>query len=78
MQTNLLKYFTMNKKTFNIFCSTYGHNYFRLNHANENTPDLICKCCKTYFNYNHNGSIYSVFNKENEKLTSVLHRKKTA
>ena len=71
-------YFLMNKKAFNIFCSTYGHNYFRLSHTNANTPELICKCCKSYFNYDNNGSIYSVSTKEHEKLSSILYRKKIA
>lgn len=69
----------MNKKiTTNIFCLTYGHNYFRLSQANENTPELVCKCCKSYFKFEEDGSITPVSHKENEKFSSLLYRKKTA
>jgi len=43
--------------TSKIFCSSYGHNYLRLNKANANTPDFICKCCKSYFKSQYDGSI---------------------
>ena len=69
----------MDKKiTDNIFCSTYGHNYFRLSHANANTPELICKCCKSYFKFDRDGNITKVSHKENEKFSSFIYRKKTA
>lgn len=69
----------MNKSiTSNIFCTTYGHNYFRLSHASTNTPELICKCCKKYFKFEDNGSITPVSLKENEKFSSLLYKKRTA
>ena len=69
----------MNKKnTSNIFCSAYGHNYFRLSKANANTPELICKCCKNYFIFENNGSITAFYHKENQISTSILYKKRTA
>jgi len=69
----------MKKKiTINIFCSTYGHNYFRLTPGGENTPELICKCCKGYFKFESNGSITSVTQKENEAYWPLVYQKKTA
>ncbi len=69
----------MNKrKTSNIFCSTYGHNYFRLSHANANTPELICKCCKSYFKFENDGAITAVSQKENEKFSSRFFRNRSA
>lgn len=69
----------MTKKiTSNLFCSTYGHNYFRLSNANDNTPELICKCCKSYFKFEKDGSISAVSHKENERFSSILYRKRTA
>lgn len=69
----------MNKRlTSNIFCLTYGHNYFRLSQANENTPELICKCCKNYFKFEDDGSITAVTHKENENITAIIFTKKTA
>ncbi|WP_396602829.1 hypothetical protein [Algibacter sp. R77976] len=66
------------KITSNLFCATYGHNYFRLSEANANTPELICKCCKGYFKFENDGSITAVSHKENVKFSSLLYRKKTA
>ncbi|WP_298556605.1 hypothetical protein [uncultured Algibacter sp.] len=69
----------MNKRiASNIFCSTYGHNFFRLSQANDNTPEIICKCCKSYFKYEPNGSITEVSHKENKKFSSLLYIKRTA
>ncbi|PWH83682.1 hypothetical protein DIS18_03765 [Algibacter marinivivus] len=64
--------------TSNLFCSTYGHNYFRLSKANDNTPELVCKCCKGYFKFQNNGSITPVSHRENERFSSILYRKRTA
>lgn len=64
--------------TSKLYCSTYGHNYFRLSQANENTPELVCKCCKSYFKYENNGSITAVSHKEHEKFSTLFYRKKTA
>ena len=66
------------KNTYNVFCLTYGHNYFRLNHGNENTPELVCKCCKTFFNFENDGSITPVDFKEIENTPLLLEQKKTA
>ena len=54
------------KITSTLFCATYGHNYFRLSKANENTPELICKCCKNYFEFNKIGDIVYTSQKLNE------------
>jgi hypothetical protein len=64
--------------TSNIFCSAYGHNYFRLSQANANTPELICKCCKAYFKFENDGTITPVSQKENKKFSSILYKKRTA
>ncbi|TGV01965.1 hypothetical protein [Flavivirga rizhaonensis] len=56
MKTNL---------TSTLFCSAYGHNYFRLNKTNTNTPQLICKSCKNYFKFGKNGDIVNVKQKQN-------------
>lgn len=69
----------MNKKnTSNIFCLTYGHNYFRLSKSNANTPELICKSCKNYFKFEDNGSITKVQHKENEEFSTLIYIKRTA
>jgi len=68
----------MNKIKPNVFCSAYGHNYFRLNHANENTPDLICKCCKSYFKFESDGKISPVVYKESAKSLDLIYMKITA
>lgn len=69
----------MNRRiTSNMFCSTYGHNYFRLSKANANTPELICKCCKSYFKFESDGAITSVSQRENDKFSSMLYKKRIA
>ena len=69
----------MSKKTIsNIFCKTYGHNYFRLSEANDNTPELICKTCKNYFKSEDSGLISPVTHQENQKFASLLYLKRTA
>lgn len=67
-----------NRITSNIYCATYGHNYFRLSKANANTPELICKCCKNYFKFENDGSIASVSQREKVKLSSLLYRRRIA
>ena len=62
----------------NIFCSAYGHNYFRLNQSNENTPELICKCCKGFFKFETNGDITPVSHKEIKTYASLPFKKKSA
>ncbi|WP_345273160.1 hypothetical protein [Flaviramulus aquimarinus] len=57
------------KITSTLFCATYGHNYFRLSEANENTPELICKCCKNYFEFNKIGDIVYASQKQNESYS---------
>ena len=64
--------------TSNMFCSAYGHNYFRLKQANTNTPELICKCCKGYFKFENDGSITPISQKENKKSTSFPYKRRTA
>jgi len=62
----------------NIYCSTYGHNYFRLSKANANAPELICKCCKSYFKFEHDGSITTLSQRENAKFSSILYKGRIA
>ncbi|GAA3595471.1 hypothetical protein GCM10022396_10770 [Flavivirga amylovorans] len=57
-----------------LFCSTFGHNYFRLNKTNTNTPKLICKCCKNYFKFNKNGDIVKVKQKQNTLFIAKVKR----
>ncbi len=54
--------------TSTLFCSAFGHNYFRLNKANSNTPELICKTCKKYFRFAENGDIVEIKQKQNVYL----------
>jgi len=61
-----------------MFCLTYGHNYFRLNNGNENTPELVCKSCKSFFKYENNGNIVPVYSKANPKTPLLLDKKRTA
>ncbi|MFV9549752.1 hypothetical protein [Algibacter sp. PT7-4] len=65
-------------RTSNIFCAAYGHNYFRLSKANSNTPELVCKCCKSYFKFEDDGSITAVPHIENQKFLTLISPKKTA
>ena len=41
----------------NLFCSTFGHNYFLSNESNLGSPELICKTCNQRFTYNNNDII---------------------
>ncbi|WP_158846043.1 hypothetical protein [Algibacter sp. L1A34] len=41
----------------NLFCSSFGHNYFLIERTSFEMPQLICKSCGTQFNYNTNGDI---------------------
>ncbi len=59
--------------TSTLFCSAFGHNYFRLNKANSNTPELICKTCKKYFRFAENGDIVEV--KQRESAFGIMKAK---
>jgi len=45
-----------NLQKTDLFCFTFGHNYF-LNKANPNKPELICKTCNEHFTYSNNDII---------------------
>ncbi|SFC93018.1 hypothetical protein SAMN04487987_10234 [Algibacter pectinivorans] len=68
----------MNTTTLNAFCIAYGHNYFRLHKANENTPELVCKSCRGYFKFENNGIITPFYNSEKSVFTVNFLHKKTA
>ncbi|MFI1772890.1 hypothetical protein [Thalassobellus citreus] len=68
----------MNTKKTNLFCSVYGHNYIHLSHANENTPKLICKCCKSYFDFKSDGTITPVILEKTQEQVSLIYMKITA
>lgn len=59
------------KTANNLYCFIYGHNYYRLEKATKNTPQLICKNCKQYFTYNKQGEIIPV-SKKKKKLLKIL------
>ena len=62
MKTNL---------TTELYCSAFGHNYFRLDKANHEHADYICKCCKKQFVSNAEGDIIDISSKLNE-IQSIL------
>ena len=41
----------------NMFCASFGHNYFLIERTSFEMSQLICKSCGTQFNYNTNGDI---------------------
>ncbi len=62
--------------TSTLFCTTFGHNYFRLDKANLNTPELICKCCKSYFRFDLEGNIVKVKQSLKQNIFSITKTKK--
>ncbi len=62
--------------TLSLFCTTFGHNYFRLNKATLNTPELICKCCKNYFRFDLNGNIVKVNQDQKQNIFFISKTKK--
>lgn len=48
------------KFTANLFCSTFGHNYIRIDKSEPGSPELRCKCCLNQFTYDSDGRIVNV------------------
>ena len=44
-----------------LFCSAFGHNYFRVNKLNNKVSSLVCKCCnKQFVSKAQNGEILDI------------------
>lgn len=41
----------------NLYCFTFGHNYFRLSKISPGKPELVCKSCNEHFTYSKNDCI---------------------
>ncbi|ALJ05767.1 hypothetical protein APS56_11805 [Pseudalgibacter alginicilyticus] len=70
----------------NVFCSTFGHNYFKVKNVNSETSEIVCKCCGNKFLSTSQGDVLQISfgNNDIETLIDYLDfqehrfRKKTA
>lgn len=44
----------------NRFCAMFGHNFRLVSKVDENTSELVCKCCKNHFISTDNGNIMNL------------------
>lgn len=45
------------EKPINRFCAVFGHNFKLVSKIDEDTTELVCKCCKNHFISTNNGYI---------------------
>lgn len=50
----------MFEKPINRFCAMFGHNFKLVSKIDEDTSELVCKCCHNHFISTNGGNIMNL------------------